>query len=263
MKKYIVIFKANLLSNLQYISNILLNSLGFIMHIFIFFQVWNYIYEDPSELINGYNKGQMVWYVIITEIIICSITGRRLVIEISKDIRSGNIAYNINKPYSYVGYIVFNTLGVTSIRGTTYMIIGIIMGISFLGNIPELSIANVVTIALSIFLAIVINLLFLTFVGLLSFIMEDSSPLYWLYSKMLLILGIVFPVEFFPGVMQIFIKYSPVYAICYGPARLFIDFELNTAIIVLISQIIYLFIGLILCELMYRKGVKKLNVNGG
>ena len=263
MRKYMVIFKANFMSNLQYISNMLLNSLGFIIHIFIFFQVWNYIYDDPTQLINGYNKSQMVWYIIITEIIICSITGRRLVVEISKEIRSGNIAYNINKPYSYVGYVIFNTLGETIIRGFAYIIIGLLMGVVLIGNIPQLNIAELLIIVLSMFFAVLIHLLMLLFIGLLSFIMEDSSPLYWLYSKMQIILGIVFPVEFFPGVLQSIIKVSPVYAICYGPAKLFINFEIYTAVSVIIAQIIYIFIGLFLCELIYKKGVRKLNVNGG
>lgn len=263
MKKYLVIFKANLMTNLQYITNMLLSSIGFIIHIFIFFQVWNYVYDAPSQLINGYTKSQMVWYIVITEIVLCSIAGRRLVVEVSKDVRSGNIAYNLNKPYSYVGYVISNTLGETTIRGIAYIIIGVLLGIMLIGNTPELSLIKTIIVVFSIFMAIIIDILFLILLGLFSFIMEDSSPLYWLYSKTQIILGVAFPIEFFPAILQNFIKISPVYVTCYGPAKMFVNFEISTAIKVIIAQIVYLCIGLLLCKLLYRKGVKKLNVNGG
>lgn len=263
MRKYLLIFKANLMSNLQYISNILINSIGFIMHIFIFFQVWDYIYDNPEELICGFSKIQMVWYIIATEIIYCAVAGRRMVREICNDVRSGNIAYNINKPYSYVGYALFNNLGENTIRGFLYTIIGLILGKLLLGSAPQVTFIEFIVIITSWILAIIINVLFLTFIGLLAFIMEDSNPLYWLYSKMQLIFGIVFPIEFFPEILHPIIKLSPVFAICNGPAKLFISFDWNSAAIVIMAQIVYLFISLVLCELMYKKGVRKLNVNGG
>ncbi|MBR3134339.1 MAG: ABC transporter permease [Clostridia bacterium] len=263
MRKYTVIYMANLMSNLQYMANIIINSLGFIVHIFIFFHVWNYIYENPAELIYGFSKTQMVWYVTITEIIFCSVAGRRMVRTICNEVRSGNVAYNINKPYSYVGYIMFSNLGEVTIRLVFYVMIGLGLGITFLGSIPTITIIEGIVIAISWILSIIINMLFLTFIGLLAFIMEDSNPMYWLYSKMQLIFGIVFPLEFFPTAIQPIIKISPIFVTSYGPAKLFIDFNWRFAIIVILAQIAYLLISLGLCKLMYMKGVKKLNVNGG
>ena len=47
---------------------------------------------------------QMIWYVIITEILWMSLGGRKLCRKICEDVRGGNIAYNINKPYNYINY---------------------------------------------------------------------------------------------------------------------------------------------------------------
>ena len=63
--------------------------------------------------------------------------------------------------------------------------------------------------------------------------------------------------------MQPILTFSPIYVVSYGPAKLFVDFSWGTFASVLLAQIVYLFIGYILCTLMYRKGVKNLNVNGG
>ncbi|HCC04162.1 MAG TPA: ABC transporter permease, partial [Clostridiales bacterium] len=54
-----------------------------------------------------------------------------------------------------------------------------------------------------------------------------------------------------------------IYVVSYGPAKLFVDFEIKTALNIIVAQIIYLFISYMLCTLMYNKGVKRINVNGG
>lgn len=263
MRKYFVIYKANLMSNLQYLTNIVANSVGYFIHIFIFIQVWNYIYDDQTKLIYGYTKNQMIWYVIITEIIYCCVASRAMVREICNDVRSGNVAYNINKPYSYVGYLLFNNLGQSTIRAVVLTIIGFTLGGIYLQSFPEITLTKAIVVLVVFTLAIVINLLLFIFIGLIAFIMEDSNPLYWLYSKMILILGTILPIEFFPEFLQPIITYSPIYVICYGPAKLFIEFDIKSAITIILAQIIYLLISLSLCELIYKKGVKKLNVNGG
>ena len=66
-----------------------------------------------------------------------------------------------------------------------------------------------------------------------------------------------------PGVLQSILKYTPAYVVTYGPTKLIVDFDLMNAIKIISAQIIYLIIVLLLSNLVYRRGVKKLNVNGG
>ena len=80
---------------------------------------------------------------------------------------------------------------------------------------------------------------------------------------MILVLGTLFPIEYFPGIFAQIIRYSPIYVTCYGPAKLFVDFKISSAIEILISQVIYLGISWAICYALYKKGVKKLNVTGG
>ena len=80
---------------------------------------------------------------------------------------------------------------------------------------------------------------------------------------MILILGTIFPIEFFPVFLQPIFKYSPIYVVSYGPAKLFVDFNWNSCLEIFVLQFIYLIIGILLSNFMYKKGVRKLNVNGG
>lgn len=263
MKKYIYIYKSELMSTLQYIFNILFNLIGFIILIYIFMNLWTYIYDDPSELINGYTKSQMIWYVIITEVIWGATDGKKYCRRIANDVKCGNIAYMINKPYSYIGYAISSHLGETTVKTVIAIIIGFTMGMIFLKEFPSLSIPAIIIVIISGILAVLINSLLITFIGLISFIIEDSNPIFWLYSKMILVLGALFPIEFFPGILGQIIRYSPIYVTCYGPAKLFVDFSYVNAIEIIISQLLYLGIACVMCYCLYRKGVRKLNVTGG
>ena len=179
------------------------------------------------------------------------------------DVKSGNIAYMINKPYSYIGYAISSHLGETTIKTIIAMIVGFTMGMIFLKEFPMLSIPAIIIVLLSGMLAVLINSLLVTFIGLISFIIEDSNPIFWLYSKMILVLGVLFPIEYFPGVLAQIMRYSPIYVTCYGPAKLFVDFSYSSAVEILISQIIYLVVAWIMCYALYKKGVRRLNVTGG
>ena len=263
MKKYLYILKSEIMTNLQYSFDILVGFISYCILIFTFLNLWNYIYQDPNELINGYSMNQMIWYVIITEILWMSIGGRKLCKKICDDVRSGNIAYNINKTYNYVEYAFFNHMGLVIIRFIIVSIIGMILGLLFLNSFPPLTISKIIIILLSCMLGTMINLYLIVSIGLISFFIEDSSPFFWLYSKMILVIGTLFPLEFFPKVMQPIIKFSPIYVVSYGPAKLFVDFSSNNAIQIIIAQCLYLLFTYSLCHIIYNKGVKKLSVNGG
>lgn len=263
MKKYLFIFKSELMSQLQYVFNTVVGFLGYFIMLFILFNLYRYLYADPSEAINGYTMNQMVWYVIFTEIIWSTTGGRKFVHKICDDVRGGSIAYNISKPYSYIGYSLASHLGEITFKGVIYTILAMLEGFLLLGVFPKVTILGALAIFLVSVLAIVISTLILISIGLLAFKIEDSNPIYWLYSKLILICGTIFPIEYFPAAVQPILNYSPVYVTTYGPARLFVEFNLETFLNVLLFQVIYLVLIYLLCLFVYRRGVRDLNVNGG
>ena len=63
--------------------------------------------------------------------------------------------------------------------------------------------------------------------------------------------------------LQPFFKLTPIYTVCYGPAKLIVDFRPDKCVEILAAQVLYLAAGCGLMFFVYRKGVKKLYVNGG
>lgn len=262
-RKYAVIYRSVLMENLQYVANMVMGFFGYFIFIFIFVRLWEYMYRTPGELIAGYTKEQMIWYVMLTEMIWFGSNAASVAKEVSGDIRGGNIAYLMNKPYHYTLYVLAKYTGDWSVRLPMYAALAVALGAAMVGPLPRFSVAAVPVMALCVVLGLTINAVFKLCISLLSFWIEDATPFQWLYDKLILVVGTMFPVEIFPIKLQPLFKLTPIYTVCYGPAKLIVDFSTEKCVEILAAQAVYLAAGCALMLLIYKKGVKKLYVNGG
>jgi ABC-2 type transport system permease protein len=153
--------------------------------------------------------------------------------------------------------------GEMTIKLFLYLVVGILLGSLFVGRLPGFSVLNLPMIAIVFFLGMLINSVLRMIISLISFWIEDSTPFHWIYDKFILVIGTLFPVEVFPLAFQSIIKVSPIFVITYGPAKLIIDFSQGMFYQVLLVQLSYLVFSVLLLSMLYQKGVKKVNVNGG
>lgn len=262
MKKYLYIFKYTFINELSYFSKVVFRIVSYFLHIFMFYSVWHFIYKNGNNLINGFSLNQMMWYLIIAELFSMG-TSRIARVRPVNDIKSGSITYIMNKPYSYTGYIFTSYLAEGAIRLIVMIPISIIMGLLFVGPIETFNFKYIFFMIISFILGYSINGLIQLGLSLFSFWIEDAEPIHWLYSKIILIFGIMFPIDIFPSSLQSILKYTPAYVVSYGPSKLIVNFNINEAINILTAQVIYLLIVIIIINIIYKKGVKKLNVNGG
>lgn len=263
MRKYMVIYRSVLMENLQYVMDIAMGFISYFIFIFVFIQLWDYIYDSPKELIAGYTKEQMIWYVMITEMIWFGTHSSTVTRQVAADIRGGNIAYLMNKPYHYTFYILTKYTGEWSVRLPMYAGITMAIGLLLVGRIPGFRVAAFWAVIPCIVLGITIHAVFKLCISLISFWIEDSNPFQWLYDKLILVVGTIFPIEIFPAALQPFFKLTPIYTVCYGPAKLMVDFGWAKYFEILSAQILYLSAGCAFMLFIYGKGVKKLYVNGG
>lgn len=263
MRKYAVIYRSVLMENLQYAANIALGFVSYFIFIFVFISLWGYLYAQPGTRIAGYTREQMIWYVMITEMIWFGARTGAVSRQVSMDIRGGNIAYLINKPYHYTLYILAKYTGEWSIRLPMYLALAVAIGVTMVGRLPNFGLYALLASAASILLGVTINGVFKLCISLLSFWIEDSNPFQWLYDKLILIVGTVFPIEIFPKAIRPLLKLTPIYTVCYGPAKLVVDFQMDQYLEILLAQLLYLAAGCGLMFFIYGKGVKKLYVNGG
>ena len=265
MNKYLSIYKTSFKQESKTLANSLVSVVSFVVIIYIFKELWQFIYggNGGGTLIKGYTLNMMIWYMIMAEILMYAVNARGVTRAFGNDIKSGKIAYQLNKPYNYYLYQVSSSAGEFIWKLLFLVPTGIIMGLLLLGPIPNFSIAYVIPLFISLLLAVFLTGIIYGTVGLLSFWIEESTPFTWIIQKFQMLFGLFFPPEFFPVWLQPVITYSPVYAMMSGPCKLLSSFSWELFAKVSLSQIVYLLLFILLGLFIYNKGTKKVNVHGG
>ena len=263
MKKYLIIAKTTFNDSIQYASSIVFRFVGFAITMLILISLWNFIYSGGDGVINGYTLSEMIWYLLLAEVVTFGSGSKVATTEVRTCIKSGNIAYQVNKPYHYVIFIIFKFLADTFIRFIMFLVIAVGLGLIFAGPIAGFSIKTLLCAIPIFFFAVLITGMVRILISLLCFWVEDSEPFQLVYNKIILMFGIFFPMEMFPKIIQKVLRFSPVYGVSYGPAKLVISYSHELFKEVLVSQLVIVIIVSILLAIIYRIGVKKLNVNGG
>lgn len=263
MYKYYVTMKYEFKDRTVYKTSLFFNAIIFALVMYIMIYVWGYLYSDDNSLIAGYSYQQMIWYVILTEMMWFSTRSIILTYQISDDIRTGNICSYVNKPYYYPNYILARYLGEISFKTIAFIPIGGILGVVCFGTFLKVSFYAVAGVMITFLLSVIVNGIIRVLVGLSSFWIENTKPVIWLYEKLILIMGTVYPLELFSDNTQNILKYTPIYVISYGPARLFVKYSNGDFLKIVFLQLVYIGIGYVCIYMVYKRGKRRLNVNGG
>ena len=256
MKKYLEIMKYSLKKNTTFILNYLFNIISFFVHILVFNALWDYIIKDGSLV--GYTREELIVYIILTEFVIYS--SNRCYKEIANTIKNGEVAVMLSKPINYVCYILAEQ-STAIIRIGVNIIVSIIM-ILLLGNGIQFSILGIVLCIISMMFSIILNILLEVIIGLSAFYMEENRSIALVIQKMQFLLVFV-PIEFYDGIFQKILACLPITYSIYPPGKLLVHPDLGLGIKLISMQIIVLLLSIFTVAIMYKKGVKKINVNGG
>ena len=222
-------------------------------------------YKDltPAKQLDKKTLNQMVWYVAITELIWNTTRPRSLRKETTRDIKSGKIAYILNKPYDFVNYLLAKNAGNVILSTLLYSTIGILITVVIAGPLATFKLESIPFIFITYINSAIVTALVYILLSMFAFWFEDNEPFFWIYEKFVLLVGVLFPIEIFPKVLQPIIKFSPIYSTNYAVAKMFCDFNFDKFIEILVFQVGYIILLYLLCKVVYRKAEKKLSVNGG
>lgn len=256
MKKYIEIFKYSLKQNMTFKLNYIFSIIALAIHLFVFNELWDYILQGKTAA--GFTKSQLIWYITITEFITYS--SIRSYSKISDMVKNGDIANILIKPIDFIKYKFMEDISV--IIKTVINIISItIIGLVLTGPI-EFSIQSIIFTVIAALIGIITQILIQIFIGLLAFIMEETKGI-WLIIQKLSLLLVFTPIEFYPAWVQKIFYCLPTTYMVYAPARIFIGADIYTTVTLVILEIICLIFWYVGCKVLYTRGVKRINVNGG
>lgn len=264
MSKYWTVFKMSFKQEKDTIFDTFTRCIMYFLLCYILIQLWGYIYGGGKQaIINSYTLEQMLWYLIVGECIVNSAKCNQITRSISNEIKSGSIAYKLNKPYNYYVYSVVSFMAKTCFITLFTLPTAIIIGAIFIGLPPNFTLVQIVPCLFTFFLSIFISWCIYGVVGLIAFWVQDSTPFYWIVSKAFLLLGMFFPLEFFPLWLQPLIRYSPIYSVMTGPSSLVASFSWEAFKDNIISQSIWCTLIILLGICIFNFGRKKVTSNGG
>lgn len=256
MEKYIAFAKVALKEQLSKVIDELGTVFSFCIHIVIFSFLWDFVLEGKA--LSGYTKQELVWYVIMAEAIMYSF--HYYYRKVASKVEMGDFAYDMTKPFNFLIRIIVE--GLAELPMTAILLVaGGILGTIFVGILPFTATQILVSLIVML-LATVILLLFNILVGLLAiWLGRDVSSVWLLCSKAMLIFAFT-PIELFPSMIQKVLLLFPTTHVIYTPASLFVHFSLEK----LITSSIYIGASFVflafLLWVVYKKGVRKQNVNG-
>jgi len=209
----------------------------------------------------GYSLAEVVWYLAMTETITLSTS--RVFIEISEAVKAGDVAYQLARPLSYPVYQAANSLGNSAPRFVLNLLTAAAVVLvatgqaagSWVGLLAFLGMAG---------LALLLDALVAVLIGLLAFWIEEVTPAFWIYQKLLFTLGGLFlPLEMFPGWLQRVASWLPFQFITYAPARAFVAFDPAFVLRAAAGQVAYVVALSTLVGLTWRRAQRRLVVHGG
>ena len=258
MKKYFAFFKTVFKNELSKLYDSIGTVIGFTIHISIFCLLWEFVLGD--KLLAGYTKEKLIWYVIFGESIIYSY--HHYFKTVSMQVENGTIAYDMSKPYNYILRIISEGIGLLPLTAILF-VVGSVIGTISAGAL-DISIAGLLCSFIVVLIACVLLLCIHIIVGLAAiWVGKDTSSIWLIVQKLMLIFAFT-PIELMPKILQKPLLFLPTTHVIYTPSKLLIDFSYTRFFKSLFVYELGAFIILgIIFVIIYTKGVKKLNVNGG
>ena len=209
----------------------------------------------------GYTLAEVVWYLAMTETITLSTS--RVFLEISEAVKAGDVAYQLARPLSYPIYQVANSLGNSAPRFLLNLLTAATVVMVATGKAAG-SLKGLLAFLLMAGLALLLDALIAVSIGLLAFWIEEVTPAFWIYQKLLFTVGGMFlPLEMFPGWLQRAARWLPFQLITYAPARAFVAFEPGFVLRAASGQVTYVAALSALVWLIWRQAQRRLVVHGG
>jgi ABC-2 type transport system permease protein len=260
--KYFEIAKVNFLTTFAYSSETAANIVFLFAVIFVFVNLWGAIFRATGSIvIEGYTATTIIWYLLVTESVLLSTPN--IAKDVDIDVKTGEIAYTLNKPYNYVLYRYMIFLGESVPRFFLTFMIGAIVLFIFMG-MPSFSPFGFLVMIPSAIFAFTLDYLIGAMIGITAFWLEDVSALRWLYMKLVFVIGgMLIPLELLPKWLADISKMLPFAYISYAPAKIFVDLNLSTVANIFLMQLLWVGIFAGILVVVYRAAVKNLSINGG
>jgi ABC-2 type transport system permease protein len=257
VSKYWEFFKIDFAQALHYRAAAL-GKIGFYgIILYVFAKLWE-VTGKAGNL--SLSPRDLVWYLALTELLVLCYPF--LHTEIDEDVRNGSLAYALLRPASYFWSRYFRGLGSVMARLLILAVGGAAFPLLF-GGIPAHPWGLFYFLPLA-FASAAVGIVFQLSIGICSFWVQDSNPLYWIWQKSMFILGgLILPFEIYPDWLKRLAEFSPFPYLLYRPVTAVLHADGRLALACLGMMAVWFVIGIALAFTLFHFARKSLVLNGG
>lgn len=257
--KYFALTQLSITHGLKNVKSLMGLSLFLITCLVIFSHLWKVTVAQTGAM--QFQPDQLLWYIALNEWIIIAFPDIQF--DMEHDLRSGRLAYLLPRPISYLGAKLAEGIGTLLLN---LIVLGIVaFGFTWLwvGHFPFSSTTLFISILLGL-LAGLTALIFQIVIGLSAFWLQEVAPFNWIWEKLLFMFGgLILPLSLYPLWMQKIAWWTPFPAILGARSALALDVNTHQVVWIACSLIGWSCLGLFGAILIYRKGLRILNISGG
>ena len=236
--------------------------LGRVLFFFLVLGVFSAIWRAVAGMgaLPSRDPGEMLWYLAMTEWVV--MTAPLIHLPMEEDIRRGDVAYQIARPASWLGARLAHGVGAIAVRAP--VLLAVACGTAWIyAGAPN----NVAGLAIAIgfgAVATVVMTVFHLAIGVVAFWLGDVAPMYWIWQKLLFVLGgLLLPLQFYPELFVRIALLTPFPAFLAGPASLATTEPLMHAGVLALVLAVWTLVGWLIAHTAFTRAVRRLHVNGG
>ncbi|NTJ61166.1 ABC transporter permease [Agrobacterium rhizogenes] len=230
MSAYFAFARSAFHSQLAYRNEVWANIFGKLVQVFARVAIWQAAYAGVSAvMVDGVSLQQMVTYALLGGAVMGATRPERIIGEIGRSLKTGDVVVWLLKPLSYPLYLFANECGNFGYRLMTQVIPTVAFTALFYGMLPPASLFH--ALMFIAFWALSFTLLFLmsALFGLVAFWLMTSFSLDWILGALLqLFSGLLVPFWFFPEPLATFARHLPFAWVVYYPNAVYLG-RLSTA----------------------------------
>lgn len=260
-KKYFENFAISSKESIVYLNNGLTRVVFLVFSLILTFSLWNAIYIDKN--LTKFEFKHLIWYLFLTRALSLCLTD--IDVDIVKEFRYGNISIAITKPYNFILFELSRSLGKSFLINILTLFVSSCVATVFVGCIY----LNVGLKDLCFFSFVILNGILIDWeikflISILAFWISETKGIMLVYQRLVNFLGgVMIPCELFPEWLKKFNSFLPANFIINLPAKIITNHPTLELYDVLRYQIIYVIILFIIISIIYKGGVKTVNVKGG
>lgn len=259
--KYLAVLSVSAANNLAYLWAVIFRAFFLVVVVYILSQLWRVTMALHSALLPGFTVNSLVWYLAAAETIALSMPA--LTQRIDQEVRSGELAYLLGRPCSYVLYNYARYLGERLVNLLLNGVVAVCVALVIAGP-PDFGWQGVLIWPLMVLLAISIEFVCYFAIGLLAFWTESTQSFSFIFSRLTLVLGgVLAPIDIFPQPLRSIAQVLPFSTILYGPSRMLIHFEADLFGRMVLQQVLTLAVAGLLLGLLYTLATRRVSINGG